>query len=50
VHAELPYLVARGRYYASSRCPADYDWLAFEGRVVALLDGRVKRVHVDVKD
>ena len=50
-HAERPRLVAGGGDDAA-RCgrAADGDRLAAQLRVVALLDGRVERVHVDVED
>ena len=51
LHAELPRLVARRRDDAATfGAAADGDRLAPQLGPVALLDGRVERVHVDVKD
>src|SRR5262249_42458000 len=50
-HAERTRLVARGGDHAAPlRVAADDDRLAFELRIVTLLDGPVERVHVDVED
>ena len=50
VHAEAAHLVARGRDDAAPAGAADDHRLAGELRPVALLDGRVERVHVHVQD
>ena len=51
LHAELPRLVARRRDDAATfGAAADGDRLAAQLGAVALFDGRVERVHVDVKD
>ena len=51
MHAEGARFVARGRDDAAAiGLPADRERLAAQRRVVALLDRRVERVHVDVKD
>src|SRR5205823_9313300 len=50
-HAERARLVARGRDDAAAlRTAADRDRSPAERRIVALLDRRVERVHVDVED
>ena len=50
-HAERARLVARRRHDAAAvGLAADRQRLAAQRRVVALLDRRVERVHVDVKD
>ena len=49
--AERARLVARGGDDAAAiRLAADRERLAAQRRVVALLDRRVERVHVDVED
>ena len=50
MHAEAAHLVARGRDDAASAGAADDHRLAGELGPVALLDGRVERVHVHVQD
>ena len=51
MHAVAPRLVARRGHDAPALGrPAHHDGPAGERRVVALLDGRVERVHVDVED
>src|SRR5262249_41674521 len=48
---ERPRLVARRRDHTAARgLAADGDRLAAERRLVPLLNGRVERVHIDVKD
>ena len=50
-HAKRARLVAGRRDHAAlGRIAADDDRLAAQRRVVALLDGRIERVHVDVQD
>src|SRR6185503_4418159 len=50
-HAELARLVARRRNDAAlRRIAADRDRLAAQRWIIALLDGRVERVHVDMKN
>ena len=49
-HAERPGLVAGGGDNAALARAADRDRPAAQRRVVALLHGRVERVHVDVDD
>ena len=50
-HAERARLVARGGHDAAAiRLAADGERSAAQRRIVALLDRRVERVHVDVKD
>ena len=50
MHAELARLVRRRADDAALARPADDHRLALQRRVVALLDRRVERVHVDVED
>ena len=49
-HAERPHLVRRRQHHAAAGVAADDHRPAAQGRVVALLDGRVERVHVHVDD
>ena len=50
-HAELARFVAGGGdHSAAVRIPAHRDRLAAKRRIVALLHGRIERVHVDVED
>ena len=48
--AERPHLVRGREHDAAAGVAADDDGLAPQRRVVALLDGRVERVHVEVDD
>ena len=50
MHAELPRLIRRRRDDAASRQSADDDRHPPQGRIVPLLDRRIKRVHIDVHD
>ena len=50
MHAELARFVARGSHDAALGRTAYRYRLAAELRIVALLDGRVERIHVDVDD
>jgi len=51
MHAELPRLVAGRADHATLRCGrADNDRLAAQRRIIALLDRRVKRIHVEMED
>jgi hypothetical protein len=50
MHAEATNLVARGRDHAASARAADDHRLSGELRPVALLHGRIERVHVHVQD
>jgi hypothetical protein len=44
-------LVRAGRYYPSvARTPAYYHWLSSETGVIAYLNRRKKRVHVDMQN
>src|SRR5262245_56030706 len=49
-HAEATSLVARGCNNTARSRAADGDRLAPELRIVPLLDGSVKRVHIDMND
>ena len=49
-HAELARLVTRRAHHRARAAPRDDHRPAAQGRVVALLDGRIERVHVDVQD
>ena len=49
-HAEFPRLVAGGGDDAAFAGAADGDRLAAQVRIVALLDGRIERIHVDMDD
>ena len=49
-HAERPHLVRRRQHHAAPGVAAHDHRPAAQGRVVALLDGRVERVHVHVQD
>jgi|APAra7269096613_1048513.scaffolds.fasta_scaffold34704_4 hypothetical protein len=48
--AELTGLVAGRRHHAARLGTTDCDGTTAKVRVVALLDGRIKGVHVDVDD
>jgi hypothetical protein len=48
--AELPRFIACGRHDATFAGASDGDRFAAQIRVVALFDGRVKRIHVDMND
>jgi hypothetical protein len=48
--AELPRFIACGRHDASLAGASDGDRFAAQIWVVALFDGRVKRIHVDMND
>src|SRR5690606_18967357 len=50
MHAELPDFVARSRDHAARTRAADDERLATQAWVIKCLDGRVERVHVDVKN
>ena len=50
VDAELARLIAGGGNHPPAGGAAHDDGLALERRVVALLDGRVEGVHVDMQD
>ncbi len=49
-YAELSRFIRSSTHYGAIPAPCDNDGLATELRVVALLDGRIKRVHVDMND
>ena len=50
MHAELAHFIARRRDDAAVAAATDDDGLAAQLGSVALLDGRVERVHVHVQD
>ena len=50
VDPEPPRLVGRRRDHAPASGPTDHDRTPTQGRIVALLDRGVERVHVDVQD
>jgi len=49
-NSELARLIARGRDNAALRAMSDRHRLALEIWIVALLNGRIESVHIDVKD
>lgn len=49
-NAEGAGLVACGSHHAARSGPANGKRLAAQGRIVALFDRRVKRIHVDMDD
>jgi hypothetical protein len=50
MHAVFSDLVTRSRDHTTPSDPTHNEGLTDQSRVVVLLDGGVKRVHVDVKD
>jgi hypothetical protein len=50
MHAKLPCLVACCRDDAALARSADRDRLAAQLRIVALFDGCVERIHIDMND
>src|SRR5262249_17119548 len=50
VHAVFTDFVAGGRYDSTACCSPDNEGLSDEAGIVALFDGRVESVHVDVEN
>jgi hypothetical protein len=50
MNTELSRLIACGCDDASVAPSADDQWLSTQRRIVALLDGCVKRIHVDMQN
>ena len=49
-HAELSRFIGSSAHYGAIPAPGDNNGFAAQLRIVALLHGRIKRVHVDVND
>src|SRR5467141_1185956 len=49
-HAELSRFIRSSAHYRAIPAPCDDDGLASELRIIPLLYGRIKRVHVDMND
>ena len=50
MHAELARFIRRSAHHGAISAPRDDHGLAAELRIVALLYGRIERVHIDVDD
>jgi hypothetical protein len=50
MHAVFADFVTSGRHDPATRHTTDNKGLTDQSRIVVFLDGRVKRVHVDVED
>jgi hypothetical protein len=50
VHAVFTDFVAGGRHDPTTRHTTDDKGLTDQSRIVVLLDGCVKRIHIDVED
>ncbi len=49
-HAELSSFIRSGAHYGAIPAPRDDNGFATQLRIVSLLYGRIKRIHIDVND